>query len=343
MSSAICPLSLVGLRSKPQDVVGLVCNGKRVEAALYLRPNVIDEDGIFTLRYSPVSGVPVDGFVKMPQMPVKGASALEWEAFMEFFHWHRNDDGWFFVAEVAVAFAATMPVDERAVERFIRSHFDVDCDGHIQREELLQQVLPYLSQHLDDLQDFAPARELPPIARNSTRVELLRWFDFWDCDGCGEIDRADFYFAVAMTLYQALGPSVTQETKEAVVSVFLVETLGSGVGHVTRARFTDIIGPTLQANLPEAPHDICTRGSLPPVQLIVEDQGGKRIEIEVSGDSTIASLREAAWLKLNDRKQLKFRDRLLDDDMLPISAVMGLSNGVVIQVVPEEIFGCHIC
>jgi len=252
----ICPVSLEDLRSKPDQVGALVHRGHRVEAALYHRDSVLLHDGRLRCSdgLSPITRVPVDAFVFMPSVPSTEASMEEWEDFANFFHWDKGQGDWLLVGEVAIAFTAIYPVDEDGAERFIRSHFDVDCDGHIQRKELEEQVLPYLSHNLEELQNAHPHIQMPELWRGASRADSQRWFDFWDRDKMGELDRHDFQFAVARTLYRALGAEVSSDTKEAVVVLFLSEVNVEDAHHITRTQFLDVIAPALLANLPEPPN-----------------------------------------------------------------------------------------
>lgn len=306
VSRAVCPISLVDLRLKPDQIGALVYRGTRVEPALYHRDSVVRNDGSlrFSNGVSPVSHQPVTDFKPMPSMPGKGASVKEWKEFVEFFHWNKRHE-WMLVAEVATAFAAVLPVSEDGVERFIRNSFDVDADGHIHRDELENFVLPFLSQNIDDLQAAAPVIEVPEVWRRSSREEMLQWFAFWDKDESGEIDFAEFRFAVACSIYQALGYAVDIAAKETVAVVFLSE-ISSDVhpnGVVTRAKFIDNIAPALQANLPEIAR-IATNGTSPPLLLVVEDSNdGSHVHVEVPGDSTVKTLQRAAQDK-KDRKSV---------------------------------------
>lgn len=254
VGKAVCPISLVDLRERPCQVGAFVRKGHRVEPALYHRDSVLGEDGrtLFSGGLTPVSRQPFDGFQHMPLLPAEGASVEEWKDFIRFFHWTENE--WVLVAEVATAFAAATAVDEDGVSRYIRNHFDVDCDGHIQRQELEEQIVPHLSRHLDELQIAAPVTVVPRLWRHAGRADVLRWFDFWDQNRSGEVEVADFRFAVASTLYKALGSDVDADAKEAVAVFFLAEAVPDGSRHISRAKFIDRIFPALQANLPDLPN-----------------------------------------------------------------------------------------
>jgi len=340
VSKAICPISLEDLRLKPDQVGAFVYKGQRVEPALYHKDSLWREDGsaIFSGNLTPVGQQQFDGFEKMPRLPKQGAAMDEWEDFVEFFHWNKKDD-WLLVAEVAIAFAAAISVDEDGVERFIRCHFDVDCDGHIQRAEMEEQIVPYLSNHLDELQATAPCLEVPRLFRTSTRADVIRWFEFWDFDRSGEVDLIEFRFAVAMTLYQALGYSVDAQAKEAVVLLFLSEVTPEETSQISRSTFLDIIYPALQANLPELPNldtKKHRRSSMPPIRLIVENtETGKNVDIEILGGGTVEDLVKSVQKKFGGAQELFFDGFRLDDMEMSIGSVRGVSGDAISN-------GCHI-
>lgn len=242
---AVDPISLRELRLHPDEVGALVYYGKRVEPALYHRRTVADEDGLLTVPdgLSPLSRKLVNGFKPLPSLG-------ELREFLRFVDWHEA--GTLNVSEVATALAAVLPAEADSVEHFIRDHIDVGQDGDIFRDELHDQMLPYCGPRLSEVLEAAAVMEVPELCRGDGVEELGAWYDFWDSShSSGDIEMGDFRFAVAWTMYQALGDGIDPETKEAAVRLFVAELQLHGEGRVTRQDFLDLIAPALQANLPE--------------------------------------------------------------------------------------------
>jgi len=244
---AMDPISLCDLRSRSDQVGALVLDGQRVEQPLYHMGSVQSADGRLTVanNVSPVTFELANGFKLVPPL-------AKLEEFIRFLDW--DGDHMLSVTEIAAALAALLPVDEEGAEHFIRDHFDVGQDGLIEDHALHEQMLPYTSgDRLYEFLEAAPVEEAPALRRGSSRQELLRWFDHWDTQGSGELDLREVRFAVAWTLYQALGSSEDHVTKETLASLFLAQAELTGEGqHISRDQFVELFAPALQANLPES-------------------------------------------------------------------------------------------
>lgn len=344
---AIDPISLEDLRAKSSQVGALVLDGHRVEQALYHRSSVVDGNGTLRVRsdLSPVTGSLVDGFLPAPPL----ASLQE---FIQFLDW--NHDGWLSVSEVATALAAILPVDEEGTEHFIRDHFDVDQDGLISEEDLRENIQPYCAERLKELLAAASPCKVPELRRGATQVELREWFDHWDANGSGDINLDDFRFAVAWTIYRALGDSVDFLTKETVASLFLAEANIRGQGkatksHVTKAEFLDLFAPALQANMPE-PQRVKPNESVVdpthPLQFVLHAPlTGKIVEVDKSAEESVYELRKSASDKFECGPcNMYYNGQQLADDSVKLVSVPGLRSGAVLQVLPETSGAmCVIC
>jgi len=246
MHRAVDPVSLVALRARPQEVGALLWRSQRIEPALYHKSSVVDDEGEIS-GISPVSRLAFDGWDPMP-------SLADLENFVDFVDW--DSDGWVRVPDLAVAYAAILPLDVEATDSWIRDHFDVDQDGFIWGEALVKQAEPRYVNIIADLLLGAPALEPPEVCRRSGREELSRWFDHWDVQGGTDsghevIEVTDLRFGIAYTLYKSLGSSMDLQTKQAVTSLFLVQSGLEAIGRLKRADFLELLAPALCANLPE--------------------------------------------------------------------------------------------
>jgi len=326
VSRSVCPISLKELRSKPHQVGALVKGGRRVESALYHKCSV--QDSALTLGASPVTRRRVDGFELMPPM-------IEFDNFVRFLDW--DGDGWLSTTEVATALAAILPVEEDNVERFIRDRFDVDREGNISEREMIDQVLPYLGEHLGEVLRAAPVAEVPELVRGAGREQLLLWFDHWDTDHRGELEYSDLRFAVTRVLFESLGDTIDTSTKETVTSLFLTEMGLYGEGLMSREKFVETLAPSLQANLPDAHVQVVDEPDEGPWILALHSPvTGQQFKIKVPADATVSSLRSvAADTFPNSGALVLYLDGRLLKDSTPLSSVRGLRKGVV-QAVPEQ-------
>lgn len=240
------PITLEDLRTRPEQVGALVLDNVRVEPALYHRCNVVDGDGLLRLPdgVSPVTKGRVNGFQPAPDI-------FDLTAFVSFVDW--DGDGWVSLSEVAVALAAVLPVDVEGTEQYLRDRFDVGQDGFVAENELRERILPFCGVGLRGILQAVPVTGAPLLGRDSVRRELHQWFEHWDVHGTGELDLTDFRFAVAQSLYRALGDAAL-ETKETITGIFLAEAHpADGGDRVSREDFVDVLAPALLANLPILP------------------------------------------------------------------------------------------
>lgn len=342
---AIDPISLDDLRGKSSQVGALILDGHRVEQALYHRSSVVDANDTLRVRndLSPVTGELVDGFLLAPPL-------ANLQDFIQFLDW--NHDGWLSVSEVAIALAALLPVDEDATEHFIRDHFDVDQDGLISEDDLRENIQPYCNERLAELLAAAPPSNAPELHRGATKEELQEWFDHWDTNDSGDISLEEFRFAIAWTLYHALGDSVDILTKETVAGLFLTETNIRGDGHIEKNRFVELFAPALQANMPERTvtklgatksHEVRSGqcedeiDAKQPMQFVLHAPlTGKTVELDKSSADTLADLRKAACEEFAcGPLQLYCNGHKLASDGVKLGSVPGLRSGAVLQVLPE--------
>merc|ERR1712050_673368 len=114
-----------------------------------------------------------------------------------------------------------------------------------------ENIQPYCNDRLTELLAAAPPSQVPELHRSATNEELQSWFDYWDANDSGDIGAEEFRFAIAWTLYRALGDSVDILTKETVAGLFLTETNIRGDGLIERNQFIELFAPALIANMPE--------------------------------------------------------------------------------------------
>lgn len=348
-------MTLEDLRLKPHEVGAFIRNGKRVEPALYHQSSVQRSNGTWRTegKRSPVSSEPFDAFKLMPSLSKCLAEGV-WGEFVEFLDWDLDE--WVFVQEVSTALAAILPLNEDKVERYIRDHFEVDRDGCLTCWELEVQVLPYLAERFGDFLVEAAAVEAPELWRSSSREELTQWFHYWDTDDRGQLELADFQFAVAKCLYQAMGDDLDRVTKETVALLFIEETGTARLETISRTMFLEVLAPALQANLPELPQETDgTKGGqsqsptmLPlaasavpaPMEIFLDTPFvDLKQTLQVPADGTVADLRKAV-LALDihedvDLSKLYFAGHCLKDDTRPLMKVRGLHNGATIQAFPD--------
>lgn len=348
---AVCPISLVDLRVRPDQVGAFVDHaGKRVEHALYHRSSVVNADGsLIHFGVSPLTSLTVDKFEAIPPLS-------EVEEFVAFCDVGKSQ--MLNVSDISTAFASILPTDEDATERYIRDRFSVDRDGQMPVQELRDEVLPYLASALGELLASAPATREPKLLLDANSADLKQWFDYWDVDRSSEIHLPQLRFAVARELYKALEDSVSVESKEAMVSTFFAEADLLGEGTMPRDVFLELLAPALKANLslpsPKAvastqnPKPIGRKPSwegdaslastsLTMIRLILESPAtGERVNVEVPRNGTVADVRSRVRATWGVAGPLLCLDgRLLAEDAAPLLSVAGLRAGSTIQVLPD--------
>mmetsp|Transcript_51768 Transcript_51768/g.123191 ORF Transcript_51768/g.123191 Transcript_51768/m.123191 type:complete len:355 (-) Transcript_51768:64-1128(-) len=336
VSAAYCPLSLVELRQKPCEVGALVFEGRRVESVLYLRESVVAEGGILRLpgSLSPVSGEPVDGFARMPAIVQK-------EDFLDFVDW--SGDCHTSAAEVAASIAAILPVEEENVERFIRERFDVDREGIMVGDELVNSVLPYLMSELGEFIEVTRVSEVPQLRRASPVSDFIRWFHHWDLSHTGELDHSLARFAIAVLFFKVLAGRLDLATKEVLVATFLEQVGLAGEGRLSIRRFEDCIVPALRANLPDE-----ARSCAPGATLTLKLQSpwtGESFPVQVSSEATIADLRSRVietWPAL-EAVHLYIAGSICNIDSKPLKEVPGVAEGAAVGVMPQTVASSSAC
>lgn len=207
-----------------------------MEAALYHKSCVTGADGRlkFPTGVSPITRKRVDGFLLMP-------SVSNTRAWVSFADW--DCDGRLSVAEVAVVVSAILPVDESGAEDFVRGRWDKNKDGVIDIIELEQDVLPYLRNHAAQIVYAAPMVGAPAICSDSTKQEMLAWFQHWDSDRSNSLDVRELRYALVSCFFRALGDAPA-ETKEVVVEMFLEAADVDGDGTISKTEFIDRLVPS---------------------------------------------------------------------------------------------------
>jgi len=332
-SVAFCPLALVELRSRPCEVGALVRGERRVESVLYLRDSVLTEDGCLKLpgNVSPVSGEAVDGFMPMPAIqPMQG------QEFFRFLDW--SGDHHTSAAEVAAAVAAILPVEEESVERFIRERFDVDREGVMAGNELLDGVLPYMIAELDEFINATRVSDVPSLSADSPLSDFHGWFDHWDFHHVGELDHSLARFAIAVLLFKVLTKAVELPTKEVIVTTFVEKVGLAGGGRLTLERFTDCIVPALRQNLP---HQADIVFQAPGGTLTLKLQSpwlGVSFPIQVPSTATVADLRDrvAATWPLLGPVHMYVAGTFCDNPQMAMCEVPGMHDFAAVGVMPDE-------
>eukprot|EP00927_Polykrikos_kofoidii_P034789 TRINITY_DN29433_c0_g2_i1.p1 TRINITY_DN29433_c0_g2~~TRINITY_DN29433_c0_g2_i1.p1 ORF type:complete len:734 (-),score=116.68 TRINITY_DN29433_c0_g2_i1:48-2249(-) len=150
---ALCPICC-GSLGKSQEAIGaLTHKRKRIEPDLYHLRCVSqmlchsgsgqvgssgDQQVHITWGTSPVTRLPVDGFLHMPPMQ-------ETERWVRFVDW--REDGHVSVEGFAAAASALFPIGHHAIERFVRTKFQLEVGDSIESERLQAEVLPAVDAH----------------------------------------------------------------------------------------------------------------------------------------------------------------------------------------------------
>lgn len=347
---AACPVCLRDLRSQPDQVGALLSGGRRVEPALYLKSAVVDEDGDLLFSESPVvRGLAVDDFQLMPAMSSCAAVAafVDWDC-----------DGQVGITDLATALAAILPVDGDAAERFLRDRFDVDRGGLLNELEVAEQVLPHLGGRLGELLASCPVAMEPELCRQSSREELLAWFDHFDTERSREVHFSQLRFAVARVMYGSLG-AASLDTKEAVVARFFAGAdVASTDGIFTREAFEERLAPALKANL-AGRRSLREKqiSTLPPrssgqpkvewmIRVVLHSpSSGESVSLEVPRDGSVADLRASclrAW-GASGPQMLCVNGQLLSSDSDLLSDIYGFESGCVVQALPDPKRGSSEC
>eukprot|EP00927_Polykrikos_kofoidii_P079473 TRINITY_DN76258_c0_g1_i1.p1 TRINITY_DN76258_c0_g1~~TRINITY_DN76258_c0_g1_i1.p1 ORF type:complete len:414 (+),score=62.17 TRINITY_DN76258_c0_g1_i1:86-1327(+) len=243
------PLTLQDLRSRPDQVVALVANGRRVEHALYHQSSVCGENGNLRVDFenaSPVTGLFVNSFRQVPPL-------YDLNGFISFMDW--DNDGFLSVHDVGTACAAVLPMCVEGIEDWFRTHFDFGEAGTIQRKDLEYELIPHWGEQLHNLHPVAPLKPVPILCHHSTNQDLLQWFHGWAFSH-GETfegDKAywsDLQLGIAAELYLALGDHVDTGVKELIVATFFEDTHFSDNKRISTEEFLLNIAPSLIANMP---------------------------------------------------------------------------------------------
>lgn len=212
---AICPVSLVELRTRPNEVCALLFNGHRVETALYHLGSIISKN-VLNINRSPVTHLPVDGFKLMPKPHL-------WD-FVDFLDW--DEDGFIRVSELSIALAAILPLNEERLERLIYERFltsNQEQDQLLSLNDVFHFHYPTFVERFFEILASAPSVPMRDIWRFSNEEEILAWFDYWDHANVGQLALDNFRYMIAKTLYSALGDDECADMRENVVNLFFSE------------------------------------------------------------------------------------------------------------------------
>jgi len=184
-ATATCPICCGDLASNREEVGALTYHGRRIEPELYhlgcitmmlthqgsiraagrggAEARAVPHGGALGISWgvSPVTRKPVDNFMPLPQLDDR-------RRWVEFIDWRC--DGRLDVTELATAIGAMLPVDERAMDAFLRENFNVDEDGVMSAAELEHIVLPYLEEHCEEV---CQSRARVEKRRVRARADLL--------------------------------------------------------------------------------------------------------------------------------------------------------------------------
>lgn len=176
---------------------------------------------------------------------------------------HENPKAWFKIAdldgdgqlsisEVTEVLKTVLPLDWRHAEAWIKqewNRWDTDRNGTLSYKEITRRRTGLLASL--KAQNFSILRPDPPSHLEESN--LREWFNYWDEDGSGELDREEVIRALIKTLGAGQHYERQAMIREAVNGVWAIfDTDGSGEIDVEEFLQVDGLGQTLIATAQSA-------------------------------------------------------------------------------------------
>ncbi|CAN0459886.1 unnamed protein product [Ascophyllum nodosum] len=148
-------------------------------------------------------------------------------------------------SELVDALKGMFPIDPDALERAINENWntwDADGNGTLDASEFRNLLAPFLEETMGNLRKRIN-KDLPDLAR-----EPMEWFDYWDEDESGTLERPEVVRALIKTIPRLNGRDEAWLTGMFATIWSLFDPNGDGQIDYSEFRMTDGLHETLVAN-----------------------------------------------------------------------------------------------
>lgn len=160
-----------------------------------------------------------------------------------------NNNGTLDYEEVQEALKAVLPLDWKKIEADsdkLWTRWDRDKNGNLTIDEFCHPdtgVVDYLRSHYPQTQTTLP----PP----NIRTHKHEWFQYWDADNSGSLDKSEIIRAVIKTLrYASSSPRTVQDVRGTIDAIWgLFDSDNSGVIEISEFLAPDNLADTLIATI----------------------------------------------------------------------------------------------